>query len=449
MKILLATYSAGSHTSYGRVTREIWTRLRAQNPDWQIMQHGWFHHNHQQVNWHIEPTATMRLPNGKVTPNQDDRHGRLSFRDVLKGFRPDVVWTLSDPFMCDYMGQYKPEFGFKLIKHCPVDGAPQPLSWRDAMKDCDLFVPVTEYGSRVLEPIFGKKLTHIYHGVDTDLYVPVPKDDPKRLEDRRNMGCTPDTFLFGFVGHNQWRKQNWNMFPLLKYLRDGKHFKCKHCGNTTLTPWDEINRRWGLEPGSCRHCGQEFDIHSVPCNLDVRLWFHGFNRKQNIAWPTDQMQYQWRLDDALIYTKGMGDAQGVPDAEMPAIYQALDGYLCLSGGEGFCLPVLEAMACGVPNLYVNYSGHVEVAKHAGIPVRYSNLVPEYGEIVHRAIVDMEDLVGVAYQFVRDHQARERLGRSGVNAARDVFSLDLVAQQWGQLIRSACSARKHRTVGVSV
>lgn len=447
MKILLATYSAESHTSYGRVTREIWSRLRAQNPNWQILQHGWFHRSVQKVNWHIEPTASQRMANGQTVANPDDKWGRLSFPDVLKGFRPDVVWTLSDPFMCDYMGQYKPEFGFKLIKHCPVDGAPQPMSWRDAMKDCDLFVPVTEYGADVLAPIFGKKLQHIYHGVDTDKFVPVPQDDPKRLEARRSMGLKDDTFLFGFVGHNQWRKQNWNMFPLIKYLRDAAFRMCETCHQATLEEWDEVNRVWRDPPVICRHCLS--GNLQKPDPLDVRLWFHCFNRKQNIAWHTEQMQYQWKLDDALIYTKGMGEASGLPDSEMPSVYQAMDGYLCLSGGEGFCLPVLEAAACGVPNLYVNYSGHVEVASCAGHPVRYSNLIPEYGEIVHRAVVDMEDLVYRAYWFVKDPAERARLGQQGITAARDKFSLDLIAQQWSTLINNTCAVRKHRTVGVSV
>lgn len=449
MKILLATYSAESHTSYGRVTREIWTRLRAQNPQWQVMQHGWFHRSQQKVSWHIEPTATVRMPNGSTVSNQDDRHGRLSFRDVLKGFRPDVVWTLSDPFMCDYMGQYKPEFGFKLIKHCPVDGAPQPMSWRDAMRDCDMFVPVTEYGSKVLEPIFGERLQHIYHGVDTDKFVPVSKDDPIRMEVRRAVGATESTFIFGFVGHNQWRKQNWNMFPLIKHLRDGQFRICFYCEQATLTPWDEINRQWGMPPEQCRHCRKLWTESSIPEKLDVRLWFHCFARKTGIAWPTAQMEYQWKLEDAMIYTKGMTEGGGIADSEMPALYQALDGYLCLSGGEGFCLPVLEAAACGVPNLYTNYSGHVEVAAAAGEPIRVSTLIPEYGEVVHRAVVDMEDLVLKAHRFVQDEEQRKRLGRAGVVAARDKFSLDIVAQQWSKLINGAFAARKHRTVGVSV
>tara|TARA_B100000614_G_scaffold262915_1_gene301214 strand:- start:34836 stop:35753 length:918 start_codon:yes stop_codon:yes gene_type:complete len=42
--------------------------------------------------------------------------------------------------------------------------------------------------------------------------------------------------------------------------------------------------------------------------------------------------------------------------EMPAFYQALDGYLCASSSEGFSLSVLEAASCGLPIVSTRVGG---------------------------------------------------------------------------------------------
>ena len=88
----------------------------------------------------------------------------------------------------------------------------------------------------------------------------------------------------------------------------------------------------------------------------------------------------------------------VPESQMPALFNAADVYLHTSEYEGFGLPILEAMACGVP---------VVVSNKASIP----EVVGDLGDIVD---LDSEDCVE---QFVekilenidkgRDEKALER------------------------------------------
>lgn len=47
---------------------------------------------------------------------------------------------------------------------------------------------------------------------------------------------------------------------------------------------------------------------------------------------------------------------GVTDEEMSHVYSALDVFLTTTQGEGFGLPILEAMACGVPCIVPDWSG---------------------------------------------------------------------------------------------
>ena len=56
----------------------------------------------------------------------------------------------------------------------------------------------------------------------------------------------------------------------------------------------------------------------------------------------------------------------IPDEDLPAIYNGADLFCLPSLYEGFGLPVLEAMACGVPVITSNSSSLPEVAGDAAI-----------------------------------------------------------------------------------
>ncbi len=49
-------------------------------------------------------------------------------------------------------------------------------------------------------------------------------------------------------------------------------------------------------------------------------------------------------------------------------------FLSCARGEGWNIPLIEAMACGTPSIYSNYGGQLEFAENKGIPVKIKNLV---------------------------------------------------------------------------
>jgi alpha-1,3-rhamnosyl/mannosyltransferase len=77
-----------------------------------------------------------------------------------------------------------------------------------------------------------------------------------------------------------------------------------------------------------------------------------------------------RREDIKLLKAGYGmglDGEGItsvdwlPESEMPLLYNSADAYLHTSEYEGFGLPVLEAMACGVPVVVNDRASLPEVA----------------------------------------------------------------------------------------
>lgn len=102
----------------------------------------------------------------------------------------------------------------------------------------------------------------------------------------------------------------------------------------------------------------------------------------------------------------------VRDEELPLLYNACDLFVFPSLYEGFGMPVLEAMACGVPVLTSNTSSIPEVAGDAAILVDPT---------------DTEQMTRGIQQGLEDDALRERLRRAGPARAAQ-FSWEKTARE---------------------
>ncbi len=113
----------------------------------------------------------------------------------------------------------------------------------------------------------------------------------------------------------------------------------------------------------------------------------------------------------------------IPADALPALYRAADVLVAPYRGEGFCLPVLEAMACGVPAIHTGIGPTIEFAGHGGWAVAASRRdldgqisgVPLAGRgYVHE--VDPGALVSALRQAAADPDERTRRGAAARAAA---------------------------------
>ena len=113
-----------------------------------------------------------------------------------------------------------------------------------------------------------------------------------------------------------------------------------------------------------------------------------------------------------------------PHYQLGCLYRSADCYVAASRGEGWDLPVMEALACGVPAIATDWGGHREFF-HAGIgyPLAVRRLVPAVARCPYYtgfrwAEPDREHL----RQLLREvYENRERAAALGAAAAREMAS----------------------------
>jgi glycosyltransferase involved in cell wall biosynthesis len=101
---------------------------------------------------------------------------------------------------------------------------------------------------------------------------------------------------------------------------------------------------------------------------------------------------EWGVQDYVVFPGY------VPDQELADFYRLAEVFVYPSLYEGFGLPVLEAMACGVPVITSNVSAMLEVAGDAAILVEPNNI---------------KDLAGAIERVLADKALRDNLIEKGL------------------------------------
>jgi glycosyltransferase involved in cell wall biosynthesis len=106
-----------------------------------------------------------------------------------------------------------------------------------------------------------------------------------------------------------------------------------------------------------------------------------------------------RGDDLALLSLGDGGHGYVSDEELPALYRGAEVFAYPSRFEGFGIPVVEAMACGVPCVVSSHPSLDEACGDAA--VRADPESPEaFAEAIGRALAEPEQLIARGLSHAR-------------------------------------------------
>lgn len=265
----------------------------------------------------------------KIIPTEQDSWGKDIFDQVVYGERPDVVLTIGDPWFYDYLtdpNQCKSRNLFSWVGYLAVDGEKigggLPNFWGKVVVSMDRVIAYTDFGKDALLksfPFLEGKLPVIYHGVNEKDYYPLPPEVKKKFRGRYTF---QDRFIFLCVARNQGRKN-----------------------------WPELFKAWKIvqEEGMCPGAvlwPHTYFYDPAGHNIDDLLATFDLAGSQSIVFFSQ-------------IARGSSFSKLISKPELNILYNMSNALVSI-GGEGFGLPVIEAMAAKVPTLVLNESATGEL-----------------------------------------------------------------------------------------
>jgi len=355
LRIMPVSDSAWAPTGFGTNTKNVAAILHSeghhigyggcQNP----------HHAKWECPWPLGQTEkTAAFENLPIMFPGDEKYGSKSFPHWAKGFQPDLILAHLDFQMFQHITDsktpkfmqlplYKPDgkkltrkermdmmnnaykqiskgVPWKLAVIIPYDGEPSLAKWQEQLDVIDFGVAMSRYGQIGLKKDFNKDCTYIPHGVDTGLFKPIlnPMYGDKPLKK-----VAGDAFIVGCVSRNQHRK---NIPRLVKGFA-------------------QFVKKNKLSP------------------KEAKLMLH-MDWTDYMGWQFPQFADQYGVGEYLMppLMYKLDEGQAISEEQMAHLYNCMDVFVLPTGGEGFGIPTLEAMSCGVPICATNYTTSWELIK---------------------------------------------------------------------------------------
>jgi glycosyltransferase involved in cell wall biosynthesis len=336
---------------------------------------------------------------GEFSVNQ---FGGYRFNDTALKFRPDIVWDIRDHWMSEFVERSPFRKYFQWAIMPTVDSVPQREQWLATYIDADRVLAYTDWGLRTLQDEGGgliKTARPAPPAADTDAYDVM---DKKLL--RKRFGFREDLNIIGTVMRNQPRK----LYPelidafadLLRQLDPDTAKRTFLYLHTTYPDngWDipTLIKRAGvsgkvLMTYVCRTCR-----YIAPAFFSDARATCGACGKRNAMPPSTQV--------------------GIDHRMLAEIINLFDVYVQYANCEGFGMPQVEAAACGVPVMAVDYSAMSDVVRKVnGYPIKVLTYKMDFDLGCKRAIPDNADLVAKLLKFFslsegqrkeKSHKARQ-------------------------------------------
>jgi len=312
MKILWLSNAPWSATGYGNQTDMFVWRLRDLG------------HEITCSNFYGLQGAPQKLDGMLMLPAGRDAFGQDVIAADAEHVGADIVITLVDAWVLS------PEITrrFNWVAWAPIDHDPIPPAVARSLEAAFQPIAYSRFGEARMREA-GLDPLYVPHGVDTDIFYPVDKRTA-----REAIGIPPeyqDRFLVGIVAANKGTPSR-KAFD--QQIRAFARFHANH-PRAMLYLHTDVTGINGVS------------IHDI-----IRL--AGLPEEAIATVPPYR------------YARGM-----IGKDEMAHRYSALDVLLNATKGEGFGLPIVEAMACGVPVIVTDFTAMPElVSEGAGwkVPV---------------------------------------------------------------------------------
>lgn len=296
----------------------------------------------------------------------------------------------------------------------PSDGgAGLPHGCETILRKIDNPVAMAEYGQKQVKDYYDLQAHFIPHGTEPNRFKKLP--DEERAQIRAKWGIPQDAFVVGTIARNQGRKML----------------------DRTLKTIKEV--------------GDRIPNLLLFLHLDINDPAQAFNMVNVIQ--------RYNLENK-VRTSGMSALKGFDWEQMNELYNLFDVFLLTTSGEGFGVPIIEAMSAEIPVLATDYTTTPELVfnNQSGLgilPVGLTKQLNLYGQHtkeydnalvnstitgswdVERGLCDVVDAANKLVYLAQNPEQRKVFGKNGRDAVLKKYDFEnVVGPMWNEAILKA-------------
>jgi len=348
------------------------------------------------------------LPNLALERNPDCGYGDAELvRQIARDYQPDIFFFHNDAYRYSYIKDLPPEILDRSVFWLPFEGTTADVGGLDIFRRVTATRFVTQHAMNMHKDAMpGRDIGVITHAVDFEAFGPtVDKQGAKRA---KNLAME-NKFVVCRVDRHQPRKL-WHLtIKAFAKFAKGKNdvFLLAKCDPQDCVMYNQKTKE-GLD-------------------LTVLAQDEGLRN----AKVGDKVDPEGNLFfDNYFFSN---------DYMAKAFYHPADVFLSTTSGEGFGLPIVEAMACGVPIICPNVPVLPEVVKEGGTLCRIEGQQWHNPLQLNHSLVSIDDVVSKLEEHYADWKTGGRMladiGKKARKIAEDNYSPKGVYDQWDRTFQS--------------
>jgi len=434
IRIFLVNDASFLNTGYSIYGKEILTRLH-KNPKFEVAELGCFCENSnpeiKKIPWKFYSNGVSagdkRLPDYKA--NSINAFGQWRFNRCVADFMPHIVFDIRDYWMFSYQenSPYKKYFNWIIMP--ATDSAPPKVEWLYTYNNADMVVPYTNWAKKVLSEHCGKNIKLFPKianaGINPDEFYPIENKTQHKIN-----FFGQDISVVGVVMRNQKRK----LFPDImmaykKYLEKIKHSNPELYNKSYLY----LHTSYPEESG--------WDLPSLLLEYGIldKTYFSYVCRGCKEFFPS---KFQGPIQPCKICNKGSatiaGSSVGIDTKQLNSVYNFFDLFVQYAICEGFGMPQVEAAACGVPIVSVDYSAMTEIVDRLqGYKIPVKRTFRELETNADRVYPDIDYTTEVFYDFFVNAslEFRQKQSQKTRDLCVSYYTWDNVYSVWEECFNS--------------
>ena len=346
-----------------------------------------------------------RLPDGttfdfRIKGEMQHSYFMNSIERELKEWKADILIIILDTFMLYPAILTKDLSPAKTIFWYPSDGgAGMPKGCEAVLKKMDKAVAYSKFSQKQVKDYYGIDTPYIPLGTEPNRFYKLSNEEKNKLKAKYGL---IGKFVIGTVARNQPRKMLDRTFKAMYLIKD-------KIPNAVLFLHTDPN-----DPA------QSFNMFELikQYNLENRVCFSGMQAHKGFDW-----------------------------AQMNEVYNTMDIFFLSTSGEGWGIPIIEAMSCEIPVAVTDYTTTAEIVKshNAGVGINLSGCEEVTNEeffkdqkaydmkvmngtlmgswMVERGLMDIQDACDKIVYLYKNPEIMKQMGLNGRKAVENEYDYD--------------------------